>query len=363
MMAAMLASILPSVWFHELHGLILLLIGAVALYVVMRGADLLVEASAQLAMRLGMPKVVVGATIVSLGTTSPETAVSVIAAWTGKSGLALGNGVGSIVADTGLIFGIGCLMVALPANRYVLRRQGWVQFGVAVLLAACCYGKWLMFGDAAQLSWYIGLLLLAVLGWYLWVSVKWAKGHDQHAANEPDLDSERVDEAVHHSERNIVALLLLGVAGLAMVVVGGDAAVQSASELAVRMGVPEVILAATLVAIGTSLPELVIGVTSIRKGHPELLVGNVIGADILNVLWVIGLSAVGGGIAGAGLPIVEDGNRVFLYLHLPTMLGMLVLFRLFIARAMRTGSFARWMGFPLLAIYVAYVVLQYAIAV
>ena len=102
--------------------------------------------------------------------------------------------------------------------------------------------------------------------------------------------------------------------------------------------------------------------TAIRKGHLDLLIGNVIGADILNVLWVIGLSAIGGAMAGNGLPVVEDGNRVFLYLHLPTMLGILVLFRLFIAVAVKKGAFSRWMGVPLLGMYVAYVAMNLVVA-
>lgn len=356
-----LASLLPSEWFVSLHWSLLLLIGAVALYLVMKGADVLVESAAQMALRLGMPKVVVGATIVSLGTTSPETAVSVIAAWNGEAGLALGNGIGSIIADTGLIFGLGCVMVCLPANKFVLTRQGWVQFGVAAFLAAWCYGKWFLVGDSAELSWYIGVVLLVILAWYLWISVRWARKHSELAADEPDLDAERVDAAVHHPEasRGLAALLGLGLLGLVMVVLGGDAAVLCASELAQRMGVPQNVLASTLVAFGTSLPELVIGITSIRRGHPELLVGNVIGADILNVLWVIGLSAVGGAIAGYGLPIVEAGNYMVLTVQLPTMLVMLVMFRVYIAMSTGRGHFSKWMGVPLLVLYVAFVATQY----
>ena len=118
-----------------------------------------------------------------------------------------------------------------------------------------------------------------------------------------------------------------------------------------------------MVALGTSLPELATAVASIVKGHKELLVGNVIGADILNVLFVIGASAF-----AAPLPLlsVEADAKVpalFLYLHLPTMLLILVLFRIFIARAVRRGAFSRWMGAPLLAIYVAYLVAQFVITV
>ena len=160
--------------------------------------------------------------------------------------------------------------------------------------------------------------------------------------------------------RAIVSLAIWGALGLAMVLLGGDALVSAVTELALRLGVPDVVIAATLVAAGTSLPELIVGITSLRKGHPELLVGNVIGADVLNVLFVIGLSAL-----AKPLPIVEPGTAwptVFLDLHLPTMLAMLVLFRVYIFRAVRVGWFSRWMGAPLVAMYVAYVALQLVLA-
>jgi len=358
-------AVLPKEWFADLSTWLLVLIAVVALAVVIKGADWLVEAAAGIAYRLGMPKVVVGATIVSLGTTSPETAVSVLAAFSGNSGLALGNGVGSVIADTGLIFGLGCVLTRLPADRFILSRQGWVQFGVAALLAAYCYAKWLAVGDSVELAWYIGVILLAILVWYLWASVRWARQHHTETEGliaESSKGGEEVDVA-EAANKKMWVLWAMGVAGLAMVVVAGDGAVNSASVLALRFGVPEVVLAATLVAFGTSLPELVVGITSIRKGHAGLLVGNVIGADILNILWVIGLSAIGGSIAGAGLPLIEtlgDGSKsyVFLWLHLPAMLAMLVFFRLCIFKASKDGHFSRWMGVPLLAMYGVFVALQ-----
>jgi cation:H+ antiporter len=120
------------------------------------------------------------------------------------------------------------------------------------------------------------------------------------------------------------------------------------------------VIAATLVAFGTSLPELVVGITSVLKGHKEILVGNVIGADILNVLFVVGASAT-----AAPLPILDPEAkipRILLYVHVPTMLLILVLFRLFIMRATRQGSFQRWYGVPLVLIYVGYTVLQYLVS-
>lgn len=165
--------LLPSVWFADLSPLVLCVVAVVAMAVVIKGADWLVEGAAGLAMRFGMPEVIVGATIVSLGTTTPETAVSVLAAFSGNAGLALGNGVGSIIADTGLIFGLGCVLTRLPADKFVLSRQGWVQAGSGVMLAAVCYGLYAMFGSEAALPRWLGAVFLGLLVVYLAVSVKW----------------------------------------------------------------------------------------------------------------------------------------------------------------------------------------------
>ncbi|MEE9212961.1 MAG: hypothetical protein V3U29_09925, partial [Phycisphaeraceae bacterium] len=161
--------------------------------------------------------------------------------------------------------------------------------------------------------------------------------------------------------RGVLSLIVLMVLGLTIVIVASRVLIGSVVVLADQVGVPKVVIASTLIALGTSLPELVVGVMAIRRRHPELLVGNVIGADILNVLFVIGASA-----AAKPLPIIDPDPaavvpRIFLYLHLPAMLVVLVLFRLFIFSASRRGRFARWNGIPLLALYVAYVVLQYVV--
>ncbi|MBD3235740.1 MAG: hypothetical protein GF330_03465 [Candidatus Eisenbacteria bacterium] len=356
-------ALIPQVWFDPLGTLLLLLITGIGLAALVKGADLLVEGAAGLAYRLGISKVIVGATVVSLGTTSPEAAVSVLAAWSGQAGLALGNAVGSVIADTGLIFGLGCLLATIPADRFVLNRQGWVQFGCALLLAAFCYGSFVLVGDAAALGRPVGLFFLALLVAYLAISVRWSR---QHRAAEP-FQRQLADGAVlehvppggppAESARGPVWLLASIVFGLALVILASRVVICAVSVLAVRWGVPEVVIAATLVAMGTSLPELVVCLTSLVKGHKELIIGNVIGADVLNVLFVIGASAT-----AAHLPIVEAGSqvpRIFLYLHLPTMILILVLFRLYIFAAVRRGAFRRWFGLPLVLIYVAYVVAQF----
>lgn len=350
-----LASLLPAAWFSDTSTLALAIIAVVALVLVSKGADWLVDGAAGLAQRLGMPEMVVGATIVSLGTTTPEAAVSVMAAFGGEPGLALGNGVGSIIADTGLIFGAGCLMVRLPADRFLLNRQGWVQLGSAVLLAALCYIAYARHGDSALLGLPVGIVLTSLLAVYLAVSVLWARQHPTANAAPPTDTDHTADETA-----SIAALLGLGTAGLILVVLAGDALVNSVSITALRWGVPQAVIASTIVAFGTSLPELVTGYRAIKKGHPGLLVGNVIGADILNVLFVVGLSAL-----AAPLSIVDttaNHPAVFLMLPVPTMIVMLLYMRACIVIAGRKGHFSRWMGAPLVAGYIAYLGASYALS-
>ena len=348
--------LIPDEWFIGLSQWTLLGITAISVAVLAKGADWLVDGASGLAYRLGIPKVIVGATIVSLGTTSPEAAVSVMAAWGGEPGLALGNAIGSIVVDSGLIFGLGCLLVVLPADRFVLQRQGWVQFGSGALLAAICYGAWWLQGGDATIGRAIGIGMLVLLVVYMIVSVRWSK---QHPEGGPFQIHEE-DEAAVRGDKPVVGLVAIGAVGLGLVLLASRGMIASVTELAeAHWHVPKVVIAATLVAFGTSLPELVIGIASIFKGHKELLVGNIIGADILNVLFVIGASAT-----ALPLPIVEHGTslpEILLFLHLPTMLVILVLFRVFIAASARRGEFRRWYGLPLIAIYIAYGVAQYIV--
>jgi len=342
--------LIPQSWFDPLSMSVLLVITAGTMAALIKGADWLVDGAAGLAFRFGISKIIVGCTVVSLGTTSPEAAVSVMAAWGGQSGLALGNAVGSIIADTGLIFGLGCLIAVIPADRHVLQRQGWVQFGAATLLAVVCYGLFFLKGDTAAIGRGIGILFLLLLVGYILISIRWSRQHTP-----PELAKSASGED-HRPALLLIGLILLG---LVLVVFASRTLICSVSVLAFRWGVPQVVIAATLVALGTSLPELVVGITSIIKGHKEILIGNVIGADILNVLFVIGASA-----AAASHPIVDVGAhspRIFLNLHLPTMITILVLFRIFIFVAISRGTFRRWFGVPLVAIYVAYVIAQFVI--
>ena len=322
--------------------LVLIIIIIVCIAMLSVGADWMIDGVVDLAERTGLPKIVIGATVVSLGTTLPEAFVSVMAAYMGNPGLALGNGVGSIIADTGLIFGLTCVLAAVPVNRFILNRTGWVQVGSATLLVLISIGV-LVFGDSEpKLGRWVGFLFLVLLGLYLYITYVWAK---QGTGVLPE------DEVQEHELMSVGKSWLLIVGGLALVILGARVLVPSASEIAMRVGVPDDVIAATMVAFGTSLPELMTAIAAIRKGHPEITVGNIVGADVLNVLFVIGAAAV-------AAPLLIPMN--FFYFHFPAMLIILYSFRVFISMN-REGVFYRWQGYWLLGVYLCYVILQYTL--
>jgi cation:H+ antiporter len=312
-----------------------------SLFVLSKGADLLIDGVVSLARRTGIPRIIIGATIVSLGTTAPEAFVSVMAAWMGDPGLALGNGVGSIIADTGLIFGLSCVLVPMPVNRFVLNRTGWVQVGSATLLVVISVVTLASSDAGPVLGRGMGLLFLLLLAGYLFATYVWAKQGLAGLGEEHDT-SEMI---------GLPKTWVMIVGGLVAVIAGARVLIPCAAEIANRLGVPEDVIAATMVAFGTSLPELMTAISAIRKGHPEITVGNIVGADVLNCLFVIGAAAV-------ARPLQIPGN--FYTFHFPAMLIILYSFRGFIFMN-RSGRFRRWQGWWLLGIYVVYVVLQYVV--
>ena len=320
--------------------LLVIIVACIALLSV--GADWMIDGVVDLAERTGLPKIVIGATVVSLGTTLPEAFVSVMAAYMGNPGLALGNGVGSIIADTGLIFGLTCLLATVPVNRFILNRTGWVQVGTATLLVLIALAL-LWFSDSPpRLERWVGFLFLSLLLLYLYTTYRWAKqGAGVLAVEEEEVET--------HELMSVGKSWLLIIGGLVMVIVGARILVPAASEIALRFGVPEDVIAATMVAFGTSLPELMTAIAAVRKGHPEITVGNIVGADVLNVLFVIGAAA-------AAAPLLIPMN--FYYFHFPAMLIILYSFRVFISMN-RGGEFHRWQGVWLLGLYLVYVILQY----
>jgi cation:H+ antiporter len=314
------------------------------LYVLGKGADLLIDEAVVLSEHWGVPKVLIGATIVSLGTTTPEAAVSVLAAVRGSADLALGNAVGSIICDTGLILGIAALIAPLPLDRAIVNRQGWVQLGSGVLLIVACLpftalGTTLSTGG--RLPQMAGLGFLGLLVIYLWLSIRWTRGGSTSSLSD--------GTGMEDTGSTWVALVKL-IAGIGIVVGSSWILIPAVHEAAVRLHIPESIIAATLVAFGTSLPELVTAVTAARRGHGELAVGNVVGADILNVLFVAGAAAA---VTAGGLP----ASSYFFRLLFPAMLVVLVVFRCGI---FLSGSTLKWpFGVVLIGMYIAVTALSY----
>jgi cation:H+ antiporter len=335
-------------WIHSLiEGLPLIalfVIIAVFLATLAKGADILVAEAVTLSVRWGVPTLLIGATIVSLGTTLPEMAVSVMAAVTGRPDLALGNAVGSIICDTGLILGIGALMRPIPLDKRIVNRQGYIQLGSGIMLVLFCV-PWStpaqMFSTGGNLPQWAGWLFLVLLVLYIWKSISWARSGEAPQEDVPDADS---------APMGMVVLKLT--IGIALVIISSKILIPTVELTAIRLNVPNAIIGATLVAFGTSLPELVTVVTAVRRGHGALALGNVIGADILNVLFVAGTAAA---VTRGGL--IAD-ERFFILLF-PAMLFLLILFR--VAVFVSKDFLPRWAGAVLVAGYVLVTVLSYTI--
>ncbi len=328
-----------EVFLHDLiHGLPwAALIGwiAVSLGALAKGADLLVDEAVTISLRWGVPTAIVGATIVSLGTTAPEVAVSVMAALKGSPGLALGNAVGSVICDTGLILGIGVLISPLKLDRRIVNRQGWIQLAAGFLLVLAAF-PWgdpsSAFTSGGVLPRAAGFLFLTLLLGYIYLSIQWGR---KGGGSGEEMKEDR------GASSSAVLLKLLG--AIAIVVGASHVLIPAVQEAATRLSVPEAVIAATLVAFGTSLPELVTVVSAARKGHGELAIGNVIGADILNVLFVAGAAAsvTSGGLAAPA---------AFFRIYFPAMLFVLVIFR--VGVIVSKDRLGRPFGFILLGAYV-----------
>ena len=310
-----------------------------------KGADWLVDEATSLSLRSGIPRVIVGATIVSLGTTAPEAFVSVAAALYDQPELALGNAVGSIICDTGLILGVACVMAPLPFDRYLVNRQGWIQFACGMLLVVACV-PWAnpaaMMKEGGILHMYTGWVFMVLLGVYL----VWSIRQTGTVQDEPKEEGAEGDE----DHGSIATSVLKLIVAIGIVVVAADFLIGSVELIAKKLEIPKEIIAATVVAFGTSLPELVTAIVAVRKNQGELAVGNVIGADILNVLFV----------AGAAASVTPEGLKAepfFFQLQFPTMILVLLIFRIAIFQA-KGDKLTRPFGLFLLAVYGVYLIVN-----
>ncbi|MCG9873953.1 MAG: calcium/sodium antiporter [Leptospiraceae bacterium] len=328
-------------------GLLGIILGSIL--ILGKGADMLVEEAVVLSIHWGIPKMIIGATIISLGTTLPEVTVSVFAAISGNPEIALGNAVGSIICDTGLILGIAILISPPDIDRNLVNRQGLIQFAAGILLVLACipYNNITsLFTTGGNLSQFTGYIFLILLGVYLFFSVKLSRA----PGNKSQLDDEIEEVLEEEKGSSLVWVFLKLILGVFLVIASSKILIPAVQETALRMDIPESIIGATLVAFGTSLPELVTSVTAARKGHSELALGNIIGADILNVLFVSGAAAA---VTPAGL----SAPGSFFLFFFPAMIFVLFVFR--IAVMFSDKQIGRPYGVVLLLAYLLVTVLSY----
>ena len=250
---------------------IFLFIGFILL---IKGADFFVEGSSSIAKLLRVPSVVIGLTVVAMGTSAPEMAVSVTAAISGKNAIALSNVLGSNLFNLLIVAGACAVVIPLMVNREIIRRDLPFSAGLTALLHLLCLWD-------KQVSHFDGCLLFGMQIGYLVYLIRKAmtQKNSKDRPNEPN------------SRRSPAVSILLIVFGITAIVWGGDLVVDNASRIAGHFGLSQTLIGLTIVAMGTSLPELVTSIVAARKGEKDMAMGNVIGSNLFNLLGVLGLSA------------------------------------------------------------------------
>ncbi|MBR6732633.1 MAG: calcium/sodium antiporter [Bacteroidales bacterium] len=271
---------------------ILILLGGLLL--ILFGANWLVDGSSSIAKRFGISEFVIGLTIVGIGTSTPEMVVSFLSSFQGKADMAIGNIVGSNIFNTMMILGVTALISPLVITKSNLKRDIPLNILVTVLLILLGMNFTIFGMGQDQLSRIDGAILLAVFAWYLWASFKSDTGNSEK-------DGEGIKEY-----KTIVSVLLI-IAGLAGLVIGGRLFVNSATELAKMFGVSDKFIAITVMAAGTSMPELATCVVAALKGRGQLALGNVLGSNISNILLILGGAALINPLSFNGMSYVDLG--------------------------------------------------------
>ena len=379
--------------------LVSVLLFAVGLVLLIKGGDWFVDGATGIAKRFHLPDIVVGATVVSIGTTLPEVMVSTTGALSGSGAMAYGNAIGSIICNTALIAAISITCNPGPVNVKSMRTPAIFFFASAGLYCLAAY----LLGEFPR---WMGFVMLAVFVCYMLMTVRNGLKNPDAAAEEEEEEessgmpwipliiigavallvafsgsffaetpawyalvlavvalfvmlfgSKFVKEG--GAERGLILELLLLVAGAGIIAVGADLLVEHGQVIALGLGVPETVVALLFVALGTSLPELVTTITSLRKGRASLGVGNVIGANVFNLVLVSGVAV---SLAPFAVPaentLLNTGLNLSLVLDIPVMLGVM---SLMVLPALLRKKLGRWQGFVLLGIYVAFCICQFTL--
>lgn len=316
---------------------ILFIVGLVCL---IKGGDWFVDGATGIARRFHLPELLIGATVVSIGTTLPEVMVSTASALSGHGEIAYGNAIGSVICNAALISAITIAVQPGKVDRQALRTPVLFFFVAAAIYAGVAY-------TTGYFSQIIGFILLGMFVVYMFLTVRQMTGSSHHKNTGAEIE-----EAAPLS---IELLQLAG--GAALIAVGAKLLVDNGTLIAQALGVPESVIALTFVALGTSLPELVTAITSLLKGHGALSLGNVIGANLFNLVLVSGVS-----ISLAPFTIPQNstiaGMNASLVMDIPVMFAVMLLLAV---PALKKGKLYRVQGIFLLAIYTAFCIIQFSI--
>jgi len=331
-------------WYNGLTGSLggSLALFAVGLVFLIKGGDWFVDSASGIAKRFRVPEIIIGATVVSIGTTLPEVMVSATAAINHNGAIAYGNAIGSIICNTALISALTIAIRPAPVNRKAITMPVLFFFVSAAIYFVAAY-------IFQRFDRWLGLVMLTVFAVYMTVTIR--QGFKNPVSAQAEEDSSAADSSLL---KDIVVLI----ASAALIAVGADMLEGSSVSLATMAGIPTEVVGVTIVALCTSLPELVTAVTALAKGHGALSLGNIIGANIFNLVLVSGVAVT---ISPFHVP---EGSTIFgmntsLVLELPLMVGVMALMTL---PALMKKKLFRWQGAALLGIYVIFVALQVLIA-
>ena len=319
--------------------LLSVLLFLVGLLCLIKGGDWFVEGASALARRFHLPELLIGATVVSIGTTLPEVMVSTMSAVSGHGEIAYGNAIGSVICNAALIAAITIAVRPGPVDPKTLRTPVAFFFAAAAIYCVAAYG----FGKFTRP---MGLVMLVLFVAYMAANVAQMKRAPAPAAGPAEAAE---------AEMTMAKTLVLLVAGAVLIAVGADLLVDNGTRIAQELGVPESVIALTFVALGTSLPELVTAITSLVKGCSDLSLGNIVGANVFNLVLVSGMSVT---IAPFTIPRSSTlfGVNSSLVLDLPVMLAVMVLMCL---PALLRGKLSRAQGVGLLCLYAAFCAIQF----
>lgn len=290
----------------------------------LKGADFFVDGAAAMALKLGIPQIVIGLTIVAFGTSAPEAAVSISAGLKGNNGISIGNVVGSNIMNVLIILGVTALITTLSVKKSTV----WVDMpfmigGTILLLLWGVLGK--------ELTRLTGIVLLALLVAYLVYLFIYARRHQ---------DEEEGD--IKNVKAWLIPIFILG--GMAAIIFGSNIAVDGASAIASRMGVSDRIIGLTIVALGTSLPELMTSVTAARKGNADIAIGNIVGSNIFNIFFILGITST-----IINLPFISDTVNFTIDAIIALVAAVLLWLFTFNIKELR-----RWNGIIFLIVYIGY---------